>query len=978
MVMKRNKAWSKHKRREIKNSFARYITIFTIVAIGVGFFSGVRISRTAMIQTANTYITEHAMYDFRLLSTLGFTQEDVDAVRNIEGVVHAEGGYTLDILGKHENEVTEVLKVHSLPAYISLPTLLAGEMPSESDECLVDDLNYTKEDIGKTIVVDMPDSDTAKEMLKHNRYRITGLVNSVDYLNVERGNTKLAGGTVSAFVYIPADGFTSEYYTEINVTIQHAGIIFSDEYKNAIEAIQGTLEDVLKERADIRYHNIIDTAKNELKKAEQEYTNGVLELEQKKAEAKAKFEESYKELTSRQSEIDTGKKELNDGITRINNELSGILERISEIENDINNPDYLGNKEVLVFLKSTLEETKYKLDATLSELESKKAALVEAQEKINQSFDEYNKALHEANAQFAEAEQELLNAKEKIQKGKQELADIKEPKTYLLDRSSNIGYVSFENDSAIVEGIAKVFPAFFLLVTALVCMTTMARMVEEHRVQIGTLKALGYSDASIMWKYIFYAGSASLLGSIVGYAVGTVLFPTAVWKAYELLYHFSSKIEYVFSPVLAVLSVGVAMVCSVGVTWLSCKNELMEMPAQLMRQKAPKPGRRVILERIPFLWSRMSFLAKVSARNILRYKKRFFMMIVGIGGCTALVVTALGLRDSIVNVAKDQFGGIFTYDYNINFDTPKTKDEIKTFQEETQDIILQSVFYQSGNVDVLLKSGTKNAFIIATDDQNLTNMINLQHNGETISFPSEGGAVISNKLADLAGVTVGDAIQIRVDEIEIKSLTVSGVFENFVNDYIILSADTYEQVMETQSEYSDALAIAALEDHNAGAAKLLSDYGAINVTVNSEIRSRVDNMMSSLNSVVYLVILSAGALAFVVLFNLSNININERVREIATIKVLGFYPMEVGAYVFRENVVLTLIGTVCGLPFGIWLHWYVMKHVQVDFLALPTRIAPLSFLLAILITFIFTFLVDIVMRTKLERINMAESLKSME
>ena len=627
--------------------------------------------------------------------------------------------------------------------------------------------------------------------------------------------------------------------------------------------------------------------------------------------------------------------------------------------------------------KDRLDTSKQQIEEAQAQISEGETRLANAKAEYDRNLKDYTSQKTETDQKLADAEQDLADAKVKIDDAKKEISDIKPADCYTLDRTLNAGYSSFQNDSSIVEGIAKVFPIFFFLVAALVCTTTMTRMIEEQRTQIGTLKALGYSNAVIIWKYISYAGSAALIGCILGFLGGSILFPQAIWKAYGMLYNFA-PISYLFDGSLAAVSLAASLLCSAGATYVACRAELLLMPAELMRPRAPKAGRRILLEKIPFFWNRLSFLRKVSIRNIMRYKRRLIMMILGIAGCTALLLTGLGLRDSISNIANDQFDNIWKYDYAISFTEDKTPGQINAFVSDTSNLLSECVFVCSESMDAVCPNGNKSVTIIATDDSAITSLIDLHNQDAPIPYPPEGSVVITEKLSKLAGVSAGGRITLQTDDAGTYTFDVSGVCDNYVHNYIYMSAQTYENALEKECTYQNALARASGTDVHATAAQLMNDYGAADVSVMQDIRDSVDNMMTSLNSIVMLVISCAGALAFVVLFNLSNINITERAREIATIKVLGFYPREVRAYVFRENIVLTAAGALAGLPFGVLLHRFVMSQIQIDMVNFQVKILPASFALALAMTFAFTFAVDGMLLRKLGNINMVDSLKSVE
>ena len=560
--------------------------------------------------------------------------------------------------------------------------------------------------------------------------------------------------------------------------------------------------------------------------------------------------------------------------------------------------------------------------------------------------------------------------------------DVNDVDYYVLDRNTNVGYVCFESDSGIVDGVSRVFPVFFILVAVLVCMTTMNRMVEEQRSMIGMFKALGYGEATIMGKYMIYSGTAAVIGCVGGYLIGTYVFPEVIWYAYHLMYINIPLIRVVDWKLICIV-LAASLLCTIGTTWLSCRYELAETAAGLMRPKAPKPGKRVLLERIPFIWKRMKFLKKVSVRNIFRYKKRFFMMIIGISGCTALLLTGFGLKDSITGFADTQFGEIQVADGTISFNTGNMTGDADTarLDELLGDYVEEYDIVSEMSWDLVEDSGMKSVnMIIMEDPAHISRYVKFKdHKGREIDYPGKGEAVINNALAEQYGIKTGDEITVRNSEMKEIRVKVSGIFNNHVYNYVFISPDTYEEQMGSAPEYKTVYFNLkdGIDAHQA-AADLMEDSSILSVTVNNDMKERISNMMKSMNYIVIVVILSAGALAFIVLYNLTNINITERIREIATIKVLGFFKNETSAYVFRENRVLTAFGIVFGLILGVFLHRFVMSQIKVDMVSFDVYVAPLSYVYSIVLTFVFNFLVNLIMSAKLENINMAESLKSVE
>ena len=920
--------------REIRKSFGRFFAIFAIVALGVGFFSGLKVSKQTMLHTGNRYISEQNLFDFRLLSTIGFNEEEVEAFSKQTDILQASGAYTTDILYLNEAGNESVLKVHSITPNINELSLTAGRLPETAQECIVDNKLFSKDSIGTKIKLSDTNSDETKDFFSFQEYTITGIVSSPYYINFERGNTSIGNGKISGFVYLLPEAFHSEYYTEVFLKFNHSYEIYSKDYKTYLEEKKTFWEEFCKTQVQKRYDTL-------LKDATQEWEDAKTELEDKKNTAQRELDDALKQLEEADLQIEDGKTKL----LQAQEQLNLAKAFMSDQEFQAANKD-------LIIQKETLE-------TVIAETEK--------------GWKEY----HENNQKF---QTEIADAQSELEDAKQEIDTLTPPDIFVLDRSSNIGYVCFENDSDIVEGIADVFPVFFFLVAALVCITTMNRMVEEQRVQIGVLKALGYNSITIMGKYMFYSGSAALCGCIFGFFVGTFLFPNVIWQAYRIMYDLPD-LEYVFNPILALISLFVAMFCSVGATWFSCRYELRETPSNLLRPKTPKAGKRIFLEKIPFLWKRFKFLHKVTMRNIFRYKKRFFMMVVGISGCTALLVTGFGVRDSIADVAKQQFEEIQIYDGSINFQEPQDPNVETEFTETAKKYASSYTYTAEKSIELLFKDKSKEINLVIVEDfENTEKFLNLHRtNGSSLKYPELNSCIISHKIAKDYKISEGDTIRLRDGDLKEIEVRVGGIFENFVYNYIYLRFDTYQEKFGQKPEYKSTY-INFSKDQNVhqAAAEFMKLETVSSVAVNEDMKERITTMMSSLNYIVALVIACAAFLAFIVLYNLTNINITERIREIATIKVLGFYKKETASYVFRENIVLTAIGGIVGLPLGKALHSFVMSQVNVELISFDVHITFISYLLSIIFTFFFAFCVNLFMTGKLEKINMAESLKSVD
>lgn len=1028
--------------REIKKSFSRWFAITAIIALGVGFFAGLKVCKESFWITGDNFLKEHNFFDFKLLSTLGFDDDSVKEIAKIKGISMAEGSYSSDIIvqlsnnGKNSNKDSlsdSVAKFHTISKNISTPSLIVGKMPKTNSECLVDANRFSKEDIGKTLYISDSNTEETLKNLAFNSYKITGLAKSPLYLNYERGSTSLGDGTVSYFVYIPEEGWNMDFFTEVYVTLEKGGAIFSDEYINNAKKLEKPLEKVLETTAKQRYDSVLNKVNSKLSKAEAKLAKAKSQLKKGETKLKTKeiqllqnqskilkaekeiknnkilLKEKEKELSQAKTELEEGWKKCKSGLEELSNNKALAYEELKPLETALNQANGTPSYEQVLLqynrakekidenfkeaeaalnnTKKTLELNEAKLLAGEKELSKGELEISKAIKKLQEgqsTLKEGNKKLETAHKNLKKAKDKIFREEDKFRKAKNELKKIKNPTTYVLGRDTNVGYVCFESDTNIVDGIAKVFPIFFFLVAALVVMTTMTRMVDEQRTQIGTMKALGYGKIQILLKYVFYALSGALVGGFCGFYLGSHLFPATIWKAYGIMYGFAPLTFYI-NPSIGSLSILVAVICAVGTTIYSCYGELLEVPAQLIRPKAPALGKRVFLEKVSFIWKRLSFLHKVTARNIFRYKKRFFMMVMGICGCTALLLTGLGLNDSIKGVVDAQYDEIMHADYIVNFDRALRDEEKTDFLKENKNIIKDALFTYNVSMEARYGKKTKSVnLVVCNEKDKIEKFIDIHdEDGKKLNFPKKGDCIVNSNLALRLGLKIGDTITLRDSDMNEVRGKISGLCENFVYNYMYINKETY-QAQQGDFEMNSAFLLGVkdnankLQNPSEGAAQLMKSDHVAAVSISQAFRDRISNMMKSLDYVVALVIACAGALAFIVLYNLTNINITERIREIATIKVLGFNRRETASYVFRENLALTGISALIGLPLGNLLHLFVMSRIVVDLISFHIHINLLSYILSVVITFLFALLVNLVLFFKLDKINMAESLKSIE
>jgi len=671
------------------------------------------------------------------------------------------------------------------------------------------------------------------------------------------------------------------------------------------------------------------------------------------------------QLEAGQAELDAGRDQISDAKRQLEEAEEEIADGFRQIEEGI----------------EQWEEGMRELSKGEAELLEGEAELADAEQELADGWAEYYDGLEEYEEGYQEFVTEIADAEAEIADAEQEIADIEEPDSFVLGRETNVGYACMENDSSIVNGIANVFPVFFYAVAALVCMTTMNRMIEEQRTQIGVLKALGYSEASIMGKYLFYSGTAAISGCLFGYFFGTWFFPYVIWIAYSTMYDVAD-IQYVFDAGVLAFSLVVSIMCSMGVTFISCKNELSEVAAELMRPKAPKAGKRIFLEYIPFIWKRMKFLHKVSYRNVFRYKRRFFMMVIGISGCTALLVTGFGVDDSIANIANDQYDRIQVVDINVMLSEEADDNTDELIAKVSGERVTEYAYIMEKTIDLVTDDAVKGLSLVAIDENtDISPYVLLPDNetGELLTYPGDGECILTNKLAKTYDLQVGDTVVFRDEENHSMELTLTGIAENYLYNFAYITTQTYEKCLGEKAEMKSIyMNLAEGVDAHQMTADLMKEDEIAAANVSSDSKNRFSSMIDSLGMLIVVISACAGFLAFIVLYNLTNINITERIREIATIKVLGFYRKETASYVFRENLILTGFGAVAGLGLGKLFHAFVMSQVQVDQVSFAVRILPRSYLYAFALTFVFAIVINFCMIGKLDKVSMTESLKSVD
>lgn len=679
---------------------------------------------------------------------------------------------------------------------------------------------------------------------------------------------------------------------------------------------------------------------------------GIEECKKQKLELEAQISNINSEISKGENEIAIAQNQIASGYEQLEAAKAQLTEKRNET-----NKKFADGEEEIADGKKKIEDAKKELEDGEKELQDKK---------------------EEFNTKIKDAENKLIDAREKLN-------DIENAKWYILDRYDNKGFNSFSQDCDNVEKLGEVFPIVFFIIATLISLTTMTRMVEEERVQIGTLKALGYNKFQIMSKYIIYSLTASVIGGIFGAIFGLKFFPYVIITMYQMMYDITTLVIEL-NWYYTILGIGLITFCIVGATVYTASKELESTPAEMMRPKAPKPGKRVLLEKIPFIWNKLSFTQKVTVRNMFRYKKKFLMTVIGICGCTALIVAGFGLKDSISGIMDFQYVDIYDYDMMIGLKDTLTENEKENLVQELENKseIEKCITSYMFAGDVKSKNFKEESQIMVVKDSEIIDKIvklKSLKNGEKLEL-NDNEVIITDKLSQLLNVKVGDEITIKnSDDIEVN-VKISGITEHYISHYVYMTDSLYEKLYKESpntnvifAKYNEKL---DEEPENKLSKELLLNSKITSITLTSYLITIMDDTLSAMNFVVYVLIISAGLLAFIVLFNLSNINISERIRELATIKVLGFYDKEVYDYVTREIVLLTIIGILCGLVFGYILNSFILGTCEIGILRFKKTVLPQSYLFASLITIIFTAIINFITYFSLKKVDMIESLKSVE
>ena len=1006
--------------KKIKKSFGRYLSIFLIVLIGVGFYAGIQATVPDLLSVADHYYKDYNLMDFKIVSSMGLTDDDVKALKALKNADSVIPSYSLDVLEKDKG-----IRVHAIENTVNTVKLLEGRMPKNDNECVADSKTYK---IGDHIKI----SSNVKDKLKNTEFTVVGTAESVLYLAKEYGSTTIGDGKLSSYIFVNRNNFIMDAYTEIYIVASDTkgNPAYSKEFDTAAMKLNDELVKIKPDRENARFQEIYDKANREISKNEKKLNDEKTKGEKKLVDAKDKLDDSAKkiedgkagllkseddlqlkiekqnlEFNTAKAKIAAGWNEINTALTQYGMKKDELDTKVNELDSAIKSmkqqmsqlptesPEYAQLGETikqystsyqgLLKLKgsiSTLTAKEAKLNNGIKTFDSEiekaknkiktgKSEIAENEKKLKDGYKKYDKNLEKFKTKIADA-------KAKLDDARKDLSDIEKPEWYLFDRDAAIGYSELKIGIDVISSVAAVFPFFFILIGVLMTSNTMARMIAEERNELGTLTSLGYKDHRIVSTYLFYVLSASGLGALAGFLVGCRIIPPLIYSNFQFILP-PIDIQYNMLTFSVILVITLAIMTLV--TIISCNKELKQMPAFLMRPVPPKNGQTILLERIRLLWKHLSFTGKVTLRNMFRYKKRAFMTIVGVAGCTSFLLVGFGLKDSMSGVAQKQYNEIFRFDNMIIL-----KDETKKIDENLSNLLAKENIKEPLLIkQMAFQCGTKeksmDAFLIVPENEAVFyqyyHLINSADNGKLAL--KDDGVIITQSISDEYEVKIGDAIPVKDADNHIYRLTVTGIAKNYTANYIYMNNTQYQKVFGKSAAYN-----AIISNHNTDEktlAKHLIDSGLVlNVVFTSDIMQKALDTSKSFDGIIILLVVVASLLAFIILYNLTSINISERTREIATLKVLGFTDGETNGYIYREAFILTIISIGVGLIMGIYLHGFVISVMESYATLFIKVIRWPSFLLASLITIIFSVIMQIVTYFKLRTIDMVESLKSVE
>ena len=959
--------------RLIIRTFRRFLSLTLIVMIGAGFMMGLMSTPEIMRKSVDRYNDEYDLQDLVIYSPYGFCEEDYIAIKNADNVESVYISKEIDCHGTDRDGISKVIRVSELSKNINNYRLINGRLPQKKNECL-----YVYNDFGKLykigdlFVLDYGNKDI-DDYLSENEYTIVGVVESPQYIGKMYGSSNFNNEEIDGVILIPNVNFISEYYTTMYVTLDGAKDLLSNtsSYDRYIEDKKTDLENVVSKQQSYLRDKLISEATETLDENEKLF-------EQIKTEGKKQLDDAKKQLDDANIQIIAYEAQLNtlDALVRslqaaIKND-SGVLNDIHDftldVETDIDHFLELFGLNGSYPVSGTMEYLYNEYNKAVSQYNSVKGQLNYAKSQYEEGLKKYEEALVKYDKEIADGEQQLKLARA-------QLNDLPKSQWIILDRDQQYSTMMYKSTCLQMGTVGLYMPIMFFLVAALVCLTTMKRLVDEQRGQIGVYVALGYSNIQIIGKYVSYALLASLTGGITGIIIGQMLFPSVIYATWRMMYYLPA-IKIMFPVKNAIISVGLFSVLMASITAYVVRNCVKDVPASLMRPVAPKKGKIILLQKIPFIWNMLSFTSKITARNIFRYKSRFLMTIAGIAGCAGLLIMGFGIKDSVSDVLGIQYKKIFRYSDLIYFKNDEHIKENLEILEKSPDVDYATT-YMEYTTRAYINGNEKTANTIVIDQFDYNTLFDLKETDKKTEIKlNNDGVIVSEQFAKNNSLKIGDYITIESKNRIKGDVQVVNICEMYFQHYVFMSDTLYNNTFDENISKATIAVLTENDDAVRQIARTLKDFASIIST--SYYLDSFNNMIQALNLVILVIILVAGSLAFVVLVNLTQVNISERIREIATLKVLGFNDHEVNMYIFKEILLLSIIGCFVGVPIGFIEHRFIMSVLNMEMIMFAKTITFISIVISFIITIVFTIIVLFFMRKPLREVNMIESLKSVD
>ena len=965
--MHKRKLW-KSIRKSITHSMGRFISIMLLMALGSFALVGLTVTGPDMRATGTTYFKELNSADLTILSDYGIDESERNAIEKASGIRQVEYLYLKDVVIKDTQTTVRIL---SKPSEISKYRIDEGNLPEQDDEIAIDRTYKDKYKIGDTISFTEKANTEGNETLKRHDYKITGFISSSEIISeINMGQTSAGTGELKGYAVVNSDNFDSSVYMMAKLTFTDTENLdpYSDEYNDKLQAHKEELTKLLDEQRNNRFSAIKSEYQEKIDDGQKELDDGKKELEDARTElndAKTKIEEAKQEIADNEQKLQDAQKQISDAEKEITSNEKLLKQKQSEY-----------NTALQEFNSKNAEYTQ-----GAKELANAKTELAEKENEYNEKLQEFNEKEPDAQKEIDENEEKLNDAKEKLEK-------LDAP-TYSVDNRREIpggdGYSVYETVSEIVDSLAKVFPVFLYFVAALVTFTTMTRFVSEERINNGTLKSLGYQDKDVIQKFVVYGFIAGMTGTVLGITLGHTLLPHIVYNAYKHGF-LLPPIELHFYVGITILAIILSLISSVLPAYAVAKGDLQETTASLLQPKAPKAGSKILLERITPIWKRMKFTQKVTARNIFRYKNRMFMTIFGVAGAASILFAGFSVKGSISKINEKQFENIIKYDMIVvqNDDLDEeAKTEFNNLLNSEEIKSYSSVYYE----EVTKVAGKNNdtqsiKLIIPENDEDFNQYISLadRKSQEKIELQDDG-IVISERLSKLLNISKGDEITFTDSSNKERTAKVSGICEMYAGHFIFMNTTEYKNVYQKDCESNAKLLLlndSSTENTNSQAAKFMELSAVKGIVQNTTLYNQINTIVNSLNQIMIVLIIVASMLAVVILYNLTNINVAERIRELCTIKVLGFYDNEVTMYIYKEAIFLSIIGVIVGWIIGILLHTYILVAVPPAEVMFDPKVTISSYIVPAVVIAFVTFVLKYYVNNRLKVVDMLEALKSVD